>query len=463
MNRTIRYGFLFLVGLAPLPFGMVHSVVQAFFACCVLVLAIVLCTWYLVTGTTVPVSLTRIWPETGLFVLIFAWGTFQLSPLSPVTWHHPLWNDVVKTLGIHLPGSIALARPLGLESLLRIFIYGVVFWLALQLGRNRRLAPAILWTLVLSGTCYATYGLIMHFSGLELVLWVKKRYAHTVTGTFINRNHFATYTGLCLLCAVGLYLSGFLEALHSGRRGRDKLIYLLRCAFVRGAPLLACVLILLTALFLTNSRGGVTASLIAVLVLIIFLGLMVRVEDRIHRILIASVLVAGLAVFFLSGDGWLSRLMGTNIEREQRLQVYREIWEATMKSPWLGYGIGNFEKVFAMFTQQPGHWDKGHCDWLEMIFELGIPMAIVWFMVPLTLAVRCLFGFFRRHRDHLYPVVGFCASLLIGVHALVDFSLQIPAVAVTYVTILGVSVAQSWSSLLDLGNSRKNDIPGEEV
>jgi O-antigen ligase len=90
---------------------------------------------------------------------------------------------------------------------------------------------------------------------------------------------------------------------------------------------------------------------------------------------------------------------------------------------------------------------KAHNDWLEMMFELGLPGAFLWFVVLGGLGIRCLFGFFRRRRDHVYPMAGFSACVLVGLHSLADFSLQIPAVAVTFAVLLGVGVAQTWSSI----------------
>ncbi|KKM69395.1 hypothetical protein LCGC14_1451270, partial [marine sediment metagenome] len=36
--------------------------------------------------------------------------------------------------------------------------------------------------------------------------------------------------------------------------------------------------------------------------------------------------------------------------------------------------------------------------------------------------------------------------VLVGVHSMVDFSLQIPAIGATFALILGIGCAQSWSS-----------------
>jgi hypothetical protein len=47
----------------------------------------------------------------------------------------------------------------------------------------------------------------------------------------------------------------------------------------------------------------------------------------------------------------------------------------------------------------------------------------------------------------VFPATGAAASALVGVHATVDFSLQLPAVAMLYATIMGVACAQAYSSV----------------
>jgi O-antigen ligase len=445
MNKLF-WIFVGLIVLAPLPFGMVYSLFQAVFACGVFTLVLGYCLIRIKQDRGPDVGLRRVWPETVGFMLVLAWGIFQISGLGPESWHHPLWAEAGAALGQDIRGSISLARGDGFESIMRLVMYGAVFFLAVQLGRDRRKAEKIFWALTLAGTVYALYGLVMHLGGIDLVLWVEKK-STNVTGTFINRNSFATLTGLCLLCATGLYMSGFFNALQSRRTGKDKTLHVLQQAFVRGAPLLACVLILLTALFLTSSRAGVVSSLTAMLVLTVFLGLMIRMAGRMYQMLTITMLVAAMGVFFLSGDGWLDRLTATDLEREARMQRYEQTWQAIEQSPWTGYGIGSYEQTFFMFADERTVTSyMAHNDWLEMIFELGIPMAVLWFAVLGGLGARCLVGFFRRGRDHVYPMVGFCACVLVGLHSLVDFSLQIPAVAVTFAVVLGVGVGQSWSS-----------------
>ena len=92
------------------------------------------------------------------------------------------------------------------------------------------------------------------------------------------------------------------------------------------------------------------------------------------------------------------------------------------------------------------HYDRAHNTWLENLFELGIPAALALFLSIGGLALTCLRGVRERHRDWAIPATGVAATVLVGVHALLDFSLQIPAVGILYACIMGVACAQSWSS-----------------
>lgn len=439
--------FVLLLMLAPLPFGMVHALFQALFACLLLALMAGFSLSRAAAGAVPALPLRRIAPEVLGFGLTLSWVLIQLLPITPQAWHHPLWTEAGTALGTELAGSISLTPGAGFVALMRLFTYGAVFWLALQWGRDRKRARQILGAVILAGTLYAIYGLVIHFAGLRMILWVDVSHMQNLSGTFVNRNNFATYLGLALLAVVGLYLAGLHNALDSGRRGRDRLIHLVQQAAVRSAPQLACLLTLLVALLLTNSRAGVTSTLIGLLTMLLLYGPLLRIYRAGYLATAGTVLFAAVAVFMLSGDGFLTRLLATDLEREQRLMVYEQTWRAISDAPWTGFGAGGFEQVFPIYADlRLSSYDKAHNDWLETVFNLGWPAALLWFAVLVGLALRCLMGIFRRQRDQVYPLVGFCACLLVALHATVDFSLQIPAVAITFAALLGVGVAQSWSS-----------------
>jgi O-antigen ligase len=128
--------------------------------------------------------------------------------------------------------------------------------------------------------------------------------------------------------------------------------------------------------------------------------------------------------------------------------VYRETLQAIGDHPLFGTGLGTFEFVYPAY-QTPdivAFYDLAHDDYLENTLELGIPAALALFAALGLLTARCMVGVFQRRRDAIYPALAVAATVLVGVHAVVDFSLQIPAVAVTYAAILGLGVAQSVST-----------------
>ena len=67
------------------------------------------------------------------------------------------------------------------------------------------------------------------------------------------------------------------------------------------------------------------------------------------------------------------------------------------------------------------------------------------------LVFRCVRAALRRQENAIVPQVAASAACLVAVHSLVDFSLQIQAVALTFVALLGAGLAQLESSRIALG------------
>jgi O-antigen ligase len=138
-----------------------------------------------------------------------------------------------------------------------------------------------------------------------------------------------------------------------------------------------------------------------------------------------------------------------SLESETRDEVYRLTLGAIKDNAWLGIGYGAFEQGFRLYKDASIaalRYDKAHNAYLENMFELGIPAAFMLFAAVFNVAWICLKGVFRRHRQWVYPATGFAASVLVATHSCVDYSIQIPAVAITYALLLGASCAQAFSS-----------------
>jgi O-antigen ligase len=447
--RVLFWPFVITVALSPLPFGAVHSLAQAVVAILMFGMIFLWSVFQAAFGSPAPISVRSIAMEVFCGVLVLGWVAVQNIANFPGVDCHPFWLDVQLALREKPQCSASLTPGAAVETLLRLGSYASTFWLALQFGRERKRAHQIMATMAIAGMVYAIYGLVIHLGGFEQVLLAERATTRQdLSATLVNRNSYATLASLGLLCAVGLYQVTLTRAFAARRRGRDRLAFILQQAFKQGAPQLACILIMLTALFLTHSRGGITSGLVGIFCVIYLSNVAARQNNWLARLLALTLPVCLIAVYLLSGEGWHQRLMGTDFEHEGRLVMYSQVWEAIQAAPFAGHGAGGFSQIFPMFANEfTSHWDKAHNDWLEMLFELGWPAALLWFGTLAGFAMRCLVGVFRRHRDQTYPGIGFSACVVVGLHSLVDFSLQIPAVALTFSMLLGVGVSQSWHSL----------------
>jgi len=122
--------------------------------------------------------------------------------------------------------------------------------------------------------------------------------------------------------------------------------------------------------------------------------------------------------------------------------------EAIAVRPWTGWGLGSFESLFSVFqaTFIEHTCDKAHNVYLESAVELGVPAAALFVLAIGAIALRCLRGIRERHRDTQYSAAALGVTVYLGVHSLVDFGIQMPAIAITFAAVMGLGWAQSWSS-----------------
>lgn len=438
-----------LVTIAPLAIGAVYPWSWGLLAILVGVLLLSWCLRLVVLREAPAVSPGKVWPILLFFGVAVAWAALQMSSLLPPAWHHPLWAEAGGALATGVTGHVTVNPHETGSALLRLLSYGGVFWLALQYGRNRERAKHAFYALTIAGLAYAAYGLAVEFTGAKMILWFPKTsYQDNLTSTFVNRNSYSTYAGLGLLCATGLLIHRISITLDHDAGRRERLRLLLGNLAASGWLALLAWFYIATALLLTESRGGVVSASIGMATLLIAFAAARTISRRYAAVLAAIVLAGGVALFAQSGGTVSERLAGTELKGQERLRVYDTTTKAISDTPWLGTGYGTFPGIFRIYRDRsiPNTYKKAHNSYLESALELGIPAAIALILAVGTTAFYCLIGIRRRRRDVIYPAVGLAATVLVAAHSLVDFSLQIPAVAVTYSLLMGVACAQSWRS-----------------
>jgi O-antigen ligase len=445
---------LFIVIVSPLPFGSNRPWAWNLCSLLLALLTVAFCVSMLRGKSAM--RLTDIKGSVMLFVPVLLWIAFQASGLPPSAWHHPLWNAAGEALQRPVQTAISLNPEQSFSALMKLLAYALVFVLAFQHCRNAENARRVFRCLSWSGFLYAAYGLIVYFGEFNTILWYPKWSSlGDVSSTFINRNNYATYAGLTLLCSLALLLDDLSASSHydfSGYWGVQRLLELL---ITRSWLPLLILITSGTALILSHSRGGFLSALAATLAMLAVLN--INRQSR-HIPVLAGLLgacLAALLVFFSGGDAVLERLDSFSLDGEARDDVYRLTLNAIADNPWLGIGYGAFEEGFRLYKDDSVftlRFDKAHNTYLENLFELGVPAAFMLFAALFKLAWTCLAGVFRRRRQWSYPATGFAASVLVAVHSCSDFSLQIPAVAMTYALLLGAACAQAFPSRFPTGN-----------
>lgn len=380
--------------------------------------------------------------------LVIIWVVIQILPIVPVNWAHPLWLDTAVAIGKPVNATIALDHAASWRALSNLLTYVLVGLLAFIFGRTHENATRLLHIFFGVGSVIALYGFILYATSVQQVLWLPK-WAHIkdLTGTFVNRNHFAVYAGMTLVCGFGLLwqqLRQMVKNVPTHQYSSVLQSYLLREGLWR---ILLCLMIMI-AIILSHSRAGLVTSIAG---LLLFSGCYLFYQKRyLLAFSIPALLGAGTIATLLTYGNHIGRFkyLFADYSSLDRLKVYTLTWDAITASPWLGYGFGNFETVFRLFRGENIYmnFNRAHSDWLESLFDLGLPMGFVLWASIALLFSGCLHGVRTRRQHGLYPAVALGAGAIVLLHAMVEFSLQMPGVVVMWVSLLGVGLAQSWSS-----------------
>jgi O-antigen ligase len=289
---------------------------------------------------------------------------------------------------------------------------------------------------------------------IDRIWWLPVGSAKVLTSTFINRNSAATYFGLGAVVATAMLARSFTSTVRFvrdlvGAERREAIIG----ALTRGLGGWFVVWLLLTvALLSTTSRGGILASLIAITVLLLLRTFRGRgTPSAVPRFVVSgSLLVAVFALVEISGAGFLSRMLVSGITDLDRLYAMEATLNAALDHIWTGAGAGTFQSVFPLYRpaslDRTGYWSSSHNDYLDALLGLGLPAFAVLSFIAASLAYKSLKGLMMRRRDSHFPLIAFSATALVGVHGLVDFSLQIQGITLTFISLLALGVAQSQGS-----------------
>lgn len=377
-----------------------------------------------------------------LAALTFFWVWLQTVQFLPASFDNPLWSDLA-IASLPSKGSISVTPADSIETLLFVAVPVMALLTGMVVIRSDDDARMIINALAVGGSICALYGLIQFslFPDTNL-LFTKFFYVDSVTGTFVNRNTAGTFFGLAALAMLRYLWSlgnqiSIVRALRNllGNRAVDTraVAHFLLMTFLFGC--------LVLALMMTKSRGAMASSFVAMCILFYFLYIrsgsapkmgFSQAAGKNQLIRSGFALLALVVTLILFGGRTILRIQAQGAG-DGRYCILPSIMEFARNQPNGGYGFGSFVYAFPPFREPDCGllyvWDRAHNVYLEGYTGLGIIFPLIVIVGGGALLIAHVIGMRERRRMKSYAVMGIAGILLIGLHSLVDFSIEIPGMA----------------------------------
>jgi O-antigen ligase len=435
LQRSASYLIYGIVTTIPLIFGAVHPIVLG---CYVFVMLVGLGGWLLLNQSEGGADLFSLWSVVPVILIVYL--ILQSLPL-PFEWVEivspsraervRIVNELAGTdqqrITLSDNGIVGLYRSFSLLALMCYY-----FGLKKLLAQDQKYTVILVHCLVVVGAFEALYGLVQFVSPHIGILWlsIKSRAAH---GTIIYKNQYASLLNMIWPLAVA---SG---AIYFAKNKKDSRFRSLSQFFAAGMMVLAVLFSL--------SRGGILAMGLVALLLVVTLPF-----PRIKKIFSLA-----LFVLFIGGYGAMmgldtvvTRFDSLGSSGTHRIDIYLSSLPMLMDHWLTGIGVGSYTLLSPVYLKGFPvniHYDRVHNEYLEVMIELGIPMAIFLFgwllagMVRIGIALtspklRSELGFNRIALGS----AAFCGLIGFLVHGVADFGWRLPVNLVYGVTLFAIAI-----------------------
>jgi putative inorganic carbon (hco3(-)) transporter len=345
--------------------------------------------------------------------------------------------------------TISIAPYQTVSQLLLLATYLTAFYLVLLVFEDRNAKRRLIYALIALGAFEAFYGLVQYLTGWQHIFaYVKKYYLEDATGTYINRNHFAGLLEMVLPFTVALAfdLAGKLRgaAQRSEAKARNLLV---ASEFFPLIFLSFLALAIFTALILSRSRMGIISAVASLIAILALAGS--TLPSKRVRIAAAALFFVGIVgiVVWVGSDPVVRRFEVLGQEYSQtgqnRISIWRDTFKLIRRHPWLGTGLGTFSVAYTsvqtVFLNRLV--DHAHCDYLEVVTELGWPGGILVFGSFFWILARAVSSYKKaENRFDAAVCLGCIGSVTaILVHSFADFNLYIPANALIFTVTLALA------------------------
>ncbi|SDG17112.1 O-antigen ligase family protein [Pelagibacterium luteolum] len=375
----------------------------------------------------------------------------QLLPIGYLLPSLPGLADI-STVQISLsPGDTVL-------MLIRALSYALLFLIVFMTMRDRIRSRAALYGMYAILCAHAALALIMFRAGDTMLGMEKWAYAGAVTGTFVNRNSLATFMAFGFVLGVTLLLDTLFaigrRRLRYGRQDRD---------WLRPILIVIGLGLIVTALLGSQSRMGAIAACAGALVVLAITAIRLKRLPFNPALLAAGLVLLLAPALYLNLEGLMGRFATVDQSWSIRAELYRQVRDIIMLRPLTGIGGGAFEVVFPLFHEgalgSDRLWDKTHSSYLALWSELGL---IAGSAVPASISAAAILmasklRYSRAFMPQITAAVGIITTA--ALHATVDFSLEIQAVAYWFTAFIAIGLASLYPQSSSRTIARNRSLP----
>lgn len=431
LNTVLFWAVSAILVLAPIPLGSNRPLPWGLWSACIGFVGFIYLLLIFLRSERLRTPMSHIAIPATLMGLTLAYLVVQLLPIPS---HIDLGSGILLQIS-----QISITPNMTLLMLTRQLTFGLLFFLTLQICVNDARRSRLLHVLLVSIVLYGLYGEVALQTGDTLLGAAKWAYEGAATGTFVNRNSFATFLAFGAMLALA-QIGGLVMRQSERHRDDGRVSGTVGRVTIYGL----CYVFLLVIIVATQSRMGLVSAGVGSLVI---LGLMaVQIGSRrVMTYAVPLLLIALVCGALLFGTTLFNRVEMLDATNDVRFSLYAETLELIARRPWLGFGGGSFEMAFPLVHTEAVDtnyfWDHAHNTYLTLWSELGLVFGSLPMLALLYVAYRLLRGFFGRTGSFTGQLSALGVLTVGAVHSIFDFSLEIQADTFVFIAVIAAGFA----------------------
>jgi O-antigen ligase len=342
-------------------------------------------------------------------------------------------------------------------DLFKIMSYLGGFVLIINYVNSKRKLIRISTAIVCAGIITALLGIAQKVVEAPKIYWFWEplfRKDTSFFGPFVNPNHFAGYMEMVIPLSFGLFIAKWR---HLGKEIYPNIReFLLKIGTEEGCRLILfsfLIVLMVGALFLSSSRGGMISFLGSMVYLVSMLAK--GEKGRRSVFIVVGFLICIFSFLIWMGIRPLIEEFSTiqDISRDYDIQYRFQNWKDARKLvqdfPIFGVGSGTFPSIFPKYKtiNLQYHYLYLENDYLQFLCEMGIAGfgIFVWFVISLFRQIGSGYPKYREKEVSSIDYISFYGSstgmVAIMIHSFWDFNMHIPSNALLLSMLMGLTIA----------------------